>query len=94
MTSIAPTPSFDGSASVLLVEVRVTHYAAPLLEFILTEADIRWRDILRRDVDATVVVETTVERLDATVLALRQRLGGNLVDLGIRIADVTIVVGA
>jgi hypothetical protein len=83
MTSIAPRTSADGinAAPLLLVDVRVTHYAAPLLEFILSEADINWRSLSRGHVDATVVVETTTERLDATVVALRQRLGGNLLDI-------------
>jgi hypothetical protein len=84
MTSIAPRPvaSDDGRrAPTLCIDARVTHYAAPLLEFILSEADIGWREIARGDVDARVVIETTADRLDATVAALRQRLGGNLVDL-------------
>lgn len=84
MTSIAPRPvaSDEGRrAPTLCFDARVTHYAAPLLEFILSEADIGWREIARGDVDARVVIETTADRLDATVAALRQRLGGNLVDL-------------
>ena len=67
MTSIAPRPaaSDDGRrAPTLCIDARVTHYAAPLLEFILSEADIGWREIARGDVDARVVIETTADRLD------------------------------
>lgn len=77
----APAPDRRRRATrpaVTCLQIRVGQDAAPLLEFILAEAGFEWRDLVRHDVDATVVIETRREQLDDTIRALRQRLGGNL----------------
>ena len=61
--------------------IRVGPDAAPLLEYILHEAEIEWRELVRDHIDATAVVHTTYEHLTDTVLALRQRLGCHLAQL-------------
>ena len=83
MTSVVPralrrtAPDSESEPSTTL-QIRVSQYAAPLLEFILDEAGLEWREIVREELDATAVIETTTEHLDATIRTLRQRLGGNL----------------
>ena len=69
------------SDEVTSLQIRVSQDAAPLLEFILIEAGFVWRDLVRNEVDATVVIETPREQLDDAILALRQRFGGNLTEM-------------
>jgi hypothetical protein len=79
--SLQPARTVTSAGSAASIRIRVSHYAAPLIEFILNEADLEWRDLVREEVDATVVIDTNIEQLDDTIRMLRQRLGGNLTEL-------------
>jgi hypothetical protein len=78
----APMPGQSGPLDAITAfQIRVSQYAVPLLEFTLSEAGFVWRDLVRNEIDATVVIETPREQLDDAILALRQRFGGNLCEL-------------
>ena len=81
MTSTVPIPADSQPDDVSSFRIRVSQDAAPLLEFILVDAGLRWRDLVREEVDATVVIETPRAHRDHAILALRQRLGGNMTEL-------------
>ena len=81
-TAAAVRATVGSQEPITSIQIRVSQDAAPLLEFILTEAGFVWRDLVRNEIDATVVIETPREQLDDAILALRQRLGGNLCELG------------
>ena len=81
MTSTVPVPADAQPDDVSSFRIRVGQDAAPLLEFILVDAGLGWRDMVREDVDVTVVIEIPRAHRDDAILALRQRLGANLTEL-------------
>jgi hypothetical protein len=44
-------------------QIRVGPDAAPLLEYILTDAQVEWRDLIRGDISATAVIDTSSAQL-------------------------------
>jgi hypothetical protein len=78
MTSTVSPPADARPDDPSSIRIRVSQYAAPLLEFILIETGLRWTNLVREQVEATVVIETTHARREDVIVALRQRLDGHL----------------